>query len=115
MYKTPPQYDDKLTLIEMWKRYMKNGALIHGYMMGCDVDMDIVVAHYTRSEAELKSRIKKFWNHIQTLERRFSKKKGIDKYLKQRDRTEQIDTRIRNFVLQHIQAVSDNTFIKSNA
>lgn len=93
IFKIPKNPTKLLTLLG---NGMRNGALIHGYTLGCLKQSKLNVAHYTRDEHELKKRIETFWNNVNGLTKRFNTNKKIKAYLNERNRTEFMDERLRS-------------------
>lgn len=87
---------DKGKLLSLLGNGIRHGALIHGYGLDCEKQHDIKVAHYTRSNNELQNRIVTFWKNVKGQRERFNNMKKIKKYVKERNRTEMIDTTIRD-------------------
>ena len=96
IFKVPVNLTDKVDLISHFSKYIKTGVMIHGYSKNCTDQTLIKVAHYTRDDQELENRIKTFWSSVKGLRKRFSNEKSVYKYLKERNRTEVVDTRLRN-------------------
>jgi hypothetical protein len=82
-------------LLHLLKIGIKKGSLIHGYSLGCKKQHDIKVAHYTRSDDQLKDRIRSFWTNVHGLRKRFSNDNKIKNYKLERNRTEVVDDTVK--------------------
>ena len=100
IFKVPSEYRGKVDMINAFTNRLKTGIIIHGYSMNCTKQTLIKVAHYTRSGKELEIRLAKFWTNVKGLRGRFDNDKKIKNYLKERNRTEFIDTRLRDTSIQ---------------
>lgn len=96
IFKSTSDNEDLLNLLDT---KVKNGALMHGYGVNCEKQWQIKVAHYTRSEVELKKRISTFWKNIKHLKNRFSTKNNQFKYILERNRTEYKNNEVRKMAL----------------
>lgn len=92
IFKIPHDKARFLTLLGNGIRY---GSLIHGYTMNCMKQHELKVAHYTRSNKDLKSRINTFWKNVHGLTKRFNNDKKVKNYLTERNRTEMSDSTLR--------------------
>lgn len=95
IFKVPHDAHQMTNLLSGLGNGIRNGALIHGYSMNCFKQHYIKIAHYTRSVENLNTRMKMFWKGINGLETRFNSNDKIRKYLKERNRTEFVDTTLR--------------------
>lgn len=87
IFRVPEEVVDRKSMFYKMKRNIKRGSIIHGYGMGCVFQDRLRIAHYTRSMEDVTRRMNTFWTNVKTLNRRFQNEKGINKYLKERDRT----------------------------
>ena len=96
IFKVPKMARDKAELISYFGNFMKTGVMIHGYSLDCAKQNKIKVAHYTRRNEELLTRVSTFWENVHGLEKRFNNDKTIENYIKERNRTDVIDTRLHD-------------------
>lgn len=99
IFKVPETLEGRIKLISMLGNGMRAGALIHGYSMGCRRQHALQVAHYTRSDADVRARTKTFWAGVHGLEKRFDTDLKTENYLRERNRTEFVDTRVHDIAL----------------
>jgi hypothetical protein len=100
IFRVPLAHSEKNDMVTTFTNRMKTGVMIHGYSMKCTKQNFIKVAHYTRGEKELEMRLTKFWTTVKGLRRRFNNEEKIEKYIKERNRTDVVDTRLRNSSLR---------------
>lgn len=90
---------DKEAFLQRLTTNYKAGSLIHGYKMGCRIEErpPLAVAHYTRSEAELETRLKTFWKTTIGLRHRFATDQRRETYISERNRNAQRDVRLTKY------------------
>lgn len=94
IYRIPKTESENFRLIRDLSLNKIGGSYIHGNGMACELDDYSFIAHYTRSEADLKIRIDEFWKTVKGLSSRFSNEEKVNRYIKERNRTEMIDMRM---------------------
>lgn len=91
-------YNKEYITKDIYKLILKKASrgILHGYKINCKfVNPPLLsIAHYTRSEEELKFRMNNFWTTYKGLNNRFNSKRSQDHYVSVRNKNEQLDMRV---------------------
>lgn len=107
IFKIPTNVSERYRMLRDLSINKRSGAYIHGNGMACDYDNYSYIGHYTRSNDDLQIRIKEFWKSIKGLSSRFSDETKVQNYIKERNRTDEVDLTLHHLAskvfLKHIQ------------